>query len=212
MWALVTDGTIQQIYQRPKSLVIGKVRYPSNMFTKYTDAEKAAIGIYPVEDIGTKGDDRFQYTSQATYTFDSSNNRVTTAYTITDKVLTDTNDVDEDGNAITDYKGNQRVTLGLKSIAKEKAKQQANGLIKRFNWLVERLAYDSSATIPSAVGTYVGDIKTDCAAIEAAIDGASDMAVFKALYEDTRDSDGNVTEVARVNRWSDDYDVKQYVR
>jgi len=212
MWALVTDGTIQQIYQRPKSLVIGKVRYPSNMFTKYTDAEKAAIGIYPVEDTGTKGDDRFQYTSQATYTFDSSNNRVTTAYTITDKVLTDTNDVDEDGNAITDYKGNQRVTLGLKSIAKEKAKQQANGLIKRFNWLVERLAYDSSATIPSAVGTYVGDIKTDCAAIEAAIDGASDMAVFKALYEDTRDSDGNVTEVARINRWSDDYDVKEYVR
>ena len=51
------------------------------MFTKYTDAEKAAIGIYPVEDTGTKGDDRFEYTSQATYTFDSSNNRVTTSYT-----------------------------------------------------------------------------------------------------------------------------------
>ena len=212
MWALVTDGTIQQIYQRPKSLVIGEVRYPSNMFTKYTDAEKAAIGIYPVEDTGTKGDNRFQYTSQATYTFDSSNNRVTTAYTITDKVLTDTNDVDEDGNAITDYKGNQTVTLGLKSIAKEKAKQQANSLIKPFNWLVERLAYDSSKTIPSAVGTYVGDIKTDCAAIEAAIDGASNMTAFKALYQDTIDSDGNVTEVARINRWSDDYDVKEYVR
>ena len=212
MWALITDGTIQQIYQRPKSLVIGEVRYPSNMFTKYTDAEKAAIGIYPVVDTGTKGDDRFQYTSQATYTFDASNNRVTTAYTITDKVLTDTNDVDEDGNAITDYKGNQTVTLGLKSIAKEKAKQQANSFIKQFNWLVERSIYDSSKTIPSAVGTYVGNIKADCATIEAVIDAASDMAAFKALYEDTRDSDGNVTEVARVNRWSDDYDVKQYVR
>ena len=212
MWALVTDGTIQQIYQRPKSLVIGEVRYPSNMFTKYTDAEKAAIGIYPVEDSGTKGDNRFQYTSQATYSFSASDKKVTTSYTITDKSLVDVNDVDSDGNAVTDYKGNQTVTLGLKSIAKEKAKQQANSLIKRFNWLVERLAYDSSATIPSAVGTYVGDIKTDCAAIEAAIDGASDIAAFKALYEDTRDSDGNVTEVARVNRWSDDYDVKEYVR
>jgi len=212
MWALVTDGTIQQIYQRPKSLVIGEVRYPSNMFTKYTDAEKAAIGIYPVEDSGTKGDNRFQYTSQATYSFSASDKKVTTSYTITDKSLVDVNDVDSDGNAVTDYKGNQTVTLGLKSIAKEKAKQQANSLIKRFNWLVERLAYDSSATIPSAVGTYVGDIKTDCAAIEAAIDAASDMAAFKALYEDTRDSDGNVTEVARVNRWSDDYDVKEYVR
>ena len=212
MWALIKDNKIEQIYQRPKSLVIGEVRYPSNMFTKYTDAEKAAIGIYPVEDSGTKGDDRFEYTSQATYSFSASDKKVTTSYTITAKSLVDVNDVDEDGNAVLDYKGNQRVTLGLKSIAKNQAKATANSLIKRFNWLVERLAYDSSATIPSAVGTYVGDIKTDCAAIEAAIDGASDMAAFKALYEDTRDSDGNVTEVARINRWSDDYDVKQYVR
>jgi len=212
MWALIKDNKIEQIYQRPKSLVIGEVRYPSNMFTKYTDAEKAAIGIYPVEDSGTKGDDRFEYTSQATYSFSASDKKVTTSYTITAKSLVDVNDVDSDGNAVLDYKGNQRVTLGLKSIAKNQAKETANSLIKRFNWLVERLAYDSSATIPSAVGTYVGDIKTDCAAIEAAIDGASDMAAFKALYEDTRDSDGNVTEVARINRWSDDYDVKQYVR
>ena len=212
MWALIKDNKIEQIYQRPKSLVIGEVRYPSNMFTKYTDEEKAAIGIYPVEDSGTKGDDRFEYTSQATYSFSASDKKVTTSYTITAKSLVDINDVDKDGNAIKDYKGNQTVTLGLKSIAKEKAKRQANSYIKQFNWLVERLAYDSSKTIPSAVGTYVGDIKTDCAAIEAAIDGASDMAAFKALYEDTRDSDGNVTEVARINRWSDDYDVKQYVR
>ena len=212
MWALIKDNKIEQIYQRPKSLVIGEVRYPSNMFTKYTDAEKAAIGIYPVEDSGTKGNDRFENTSQATYSFNASDKKVTTSYTITAKSLVDVNDVDEDGNAVLDYKGNQRVTLGLKSIAKNQAKETANSLIKRFNWLVERLAYDSSATIPSAVGTYVGDIKTDCAAIEAAIDGASDMAAFKALYEDTRDSDGNVTEVARINRWSDDYDVKQYVR
>ena len=212
MWALIKDNKIEQIYQRPKSLVIGEVRYPSNMFTKYTDAEKAAIGIYPVEDSGTKGDNRFEYTSQATYSFSASDKKVTASYTITAKSLVDVNNVDSDGNAITDYKGNQTVTLGLKSIAKNQAKETANYLIKRFNWLVERLAYDSSKTIPSVVGTYVGDIKTDCAAIEAAIDAASDMAAFKALYEDTRDSDGNVTEVARVNRWSDDYDVKEYVR
>lgn len=212
MWALIKDNKIEQIYQRPKSLVIGEVRYPSNMFTKYTDEEKAAIGIYPVEDSGTKGDDRFEYTSQATYSFSASDKKVTTSYTITAKSLVDVNDVDEDGNAVTDYKGNQTVTLGLKSIAKEKAKQQANNLISRFNWLVERLAYDSSKTIPSAVGTYVGDIKTDCAAIEAAIDAASDMTAFKTLYENTYNSDGTINVVARINRWSDDYDVKQYVR
>ena len=212
MWALIKDNKIEQIYQRPKSLVIGEVRYPSNMFTKYTDAEKAAIGIYPVEDTGTKGNDKFEYTSQATYTWSASDKKVTTSYIITDKSLVDTEVKDESGNNILDEKGNKTYNYGLKTQAKEKAKQQANSFIKQFNWLVERSIYDSSKTIPSAVGTYVGDIKTDCAAIEAAIDGASDMAAFKALYEDTRDSDGNVTEVARVNRWSDDYDVKEYVR
>ena len=212
MWALIKDNKIEQIYQRPKSLVIGEVRYPSNMFTKYTDAEKAAIGIYPVEDSGTKGDDRFEYTSQATYSFSASDKKVTTSYTITEKSLIDIEQKDESGNNILDEKGNKTYIYGLKTQAKEKAKQQANSFIKQFNWLVERSIYDSSKTIPSAVGTYVGDIKTDCAAIEAAIDGASDMAAFKALYEDTRDSDGNVTEVNRINRWSDDYDVKTYLR
>ena len=212
MWALIKDNKIEQIYQRPKSLVIGEVRYPSNMFTKYTDAEKAAIGIYPVEDTGTKGNDKFEYTSQATYTWSASDKKVTTSYIITDKSLVDTEVKDESGNNILDEKGNKTYNYGLKTQAKEKAKQQANSFIKQFNWLVERSIYDSSKTIPSAVGTYVGDIKTDCAAIEAAIDGASDMAAFKALYEDTRDSDGNVTEVARINKWSDDYDVREYVR
>jgi hypothetical protein len=212
MWALIKDNKIEQIYQRPKSLVIGEVRYPSNMFTKYTDAEKAAIGIYPVEDTGTKGNDRFEYTSQATYSFSASDKKVTTSYTITAKSLVDVNDVDEDGNAVLDYKGNQTVTLGLKSIAKEQAKATANGFIKQFNWLVERSIYDSSKTIPNAVGTYVGDIKTDCATIEAAIDGASDMAAFKKLYDWEYNEDGSVKTIAPIHKWSDDYDVKQYVR
>ena len=206
MWAQVIDGKIEQIYQRPKSLVIGEVRYPSNMFTKYTDAEKEAIGIYPVVDTGTAGDDRFQSTSQATYTFDATNKRVTTSYTITDLKLDDTTTTEKD------EKGNAIVILGLKSEAKNLAKKQANGYISRFNWLVERSIYDSSKTIPDAVKTYVTAIKTDCAEIETAIDNASDMAAFKALYTDELNSDGTIKTINRINRWSDDYDVQQYIR
>jgi len=212
MWALIKDNKIEQIYQRPKSLVIGEVRYPSNMFTKYTDAEKAAIGIYPVEDSGTKGNDRFEYTSQATYTWSASDKKVTTSYTITEKSLIDVEQKDESGNNILDEKGNKTYNYGLKTQAKEKAKKQANDYIKQFNWLVERSIYDSSKTIPSAVGTYVGDIKTDCAAIEAAIDAASDMAAFKKLYDWEYNEDGSVKTIAPIHNWSDDYDVKQYVR
>jgi len=217
MWAYIKDNKLEQLYQRPKSIMLNNVRYPSNMFTKYTDNEKAAIGIYPVEDSGTKGDDKFEYTSQATYTWSASNKKVTTSYTITAKSLVDVENKDDSGNNILDYKGNKTYTYGLKTQAKEKAKQQANGYISRFNWLVERLAYDSSKTIPSVVTTYVAAIRTDCAEIETAIDNASDMTAFKALYQDiyNYDSDGEIESVktiARINRWSDDYDVKTYIR
>jgi len=212
MWALIKDNKIEQIYQRPKSLVIGEVRYPSNMFTKYTDAEKATIGIYPVEDSGTKGNDKFEYTSGPTYTWSASDKKVTTSYTITEKSLVDVEAKDESGNNILDEKGNKTYNYGLKTQAKEKAKKQANDYIKQFNWLVERSIYDSSKTIPSAVGTYVGDIKTDCAAIEAAIDAASDMAAFKKLYDWEYNEDGSVKTIAPIHKWSDNYDVKQYVR
>ena len=212
MWVYIKDNKIEQIYQRPKSLVLGEVRYPSNMFTKYTDAEKAAIGIYPVEDNGTKGDDRFENTSQATYTWSASDKKVTTSYTIVEKSLVDVEAKDESGNNILDEKGNKTYIYGLKTLAKTKAKKQANDYIKQFNWLVERSIYDSSKAIPDIVKTYVAAIKTDCAEIETAIDNASNITAFKALYVDELNSDGTVKTVARVNRWSDDYDVKQYVR
>ena len=212
MWAYIKDNKIEQIYQRPKSLVIGEVRYPSNMFTKYTDAEKAAIGIYPVEDSGTKGNDRFEYTSQATYTWSASDKKVTTSYTITEKSLVDVEAKDESGNNILDEKDNKTYIYGLKTIAKNKAKQQANSFIKQFNWLVERSIYDSSKAIPDAVKTYVAAIKTDCANIETAIDNASDMTAFKKLYDWEYNEDGSVKTIAPIDNWSDDYDVQQYVR
>ena len=38
------------------------------------------------------------------------------------------------------------------------------------------------------------------------------MAAFKALHNDTYDDDGNITAVATVNNWPDDYDVQTYER
>jgi len=211
MWAYVTDNTIQEIIRFPKGMVINDVRHPRTIFKAWSWDELNAVGIYTVE-AGTVGDDRFEYTSQAAYTFDASNKKVTTTYTKTDKALADSNAVDEDGNPILDDHDNQVVNLGLKSIAKNKCKTQANGLIKRFNWLVERYTYDNSKTIPSAVSTYVTNVRNSCTTICNAIDNSADMAAFKALHNDTYDSDGNITAVATVDNWPDDYDVQTYER
>ena len=216
MWAYIKDNKIEEIIRFPKTMVIDDVTHSRRIFTSWSWIELNNIGIYTVE-AGTQGDDRFQITSQPTYTFSSSGKKVTTAYTTTDKALDDVEAKDESGNNILDEKGNKTYSYGLKTQAKEKAKQQANSLISRFNWLVERSIYDSSKSIPDAVKTYVAAIRTDCGEIETAINNASDMAAFKALYQDiyNYDSDGEIVSVktvARVNRWTDDYDVKSYTR
>ena len=212
MWAYVTDNTIQEIIRFPKSMVINNVRHPRAIFTAWTWTELNAVGIYTVE-AGTKGDDRFEITSQPTYAFDSTNKKVTTTYTKTDKALDDANAKNEDGSDMKNpVTGEQVVNYGLKTLAKEQAKRTAHALIKRFGWLVQRVTMDSSKTIPSAVTTYCAAIRTDCANICTAIDNAANMAAFKALYQDTYNSDGAVDVVARVNRWTDDTNIKTYER
>ena len=211
MWAYIKDNKIEEIIARPRDMVIDNIRHPRRIFSAWTWDELNAIGIYTVEP-ATQGDSRFETTSQPTYTFDSSNKKVTTKYTTTDKALDDSEAKDDDGKNILDDDGNKIINYGLKTLAKNKCKSQANDLIVRFNWLVERSIYDSSKAIPDAVKTYVAAIRTDCTDIETAITNASDMTAFKALYTDELNSDGSIKTVNRINRWTSDSTVKDYIR
>ena len=211
MWAYIKDNKIEEIIVRPKDMVIDDVRHSRRIFTAWTWNELNAIGIYTVEP-GTKGDDRFEITSSPTYTYSSSNKKVTTAYTTTDRALDDSEAKDSDGKNILDINGNKLINYGLKTLAKNQCKITANNYIARFNWLVERSVYDSSKAIPDAVKTYVAAIRTDCGEIETAITNASDMTAFKALYTDEFNSDGTVKTINRINRWTSDSTVIAYIR
>jgi len=211
MWAYIKDNKIEEIIARPKDMVIDDIRHSRRIFTAWTWDELNAIGIYTVEP-GTQGDDKFQITSDPTYTYSASGKKVTTAYTTSDRALDDANAKDGSGNDLKDAEGNQVIDYGLKTLAKNQCKITANEFIARFNWLVERSVYDSSKAIPDAVKTYVAAIRTDCAEIETAITNASDMAGFKTLYTDELNSDGTIKTVARVNRWTSDSTVTAYIR
>ena len=111
------------------------------------------------------------------------------------------NVVDDDGNAVNDpITGQQMVTLGLKSVWVTQTKRTAADKLAVHDWYVTRNAEKSTA-IPSSVTTYRDAVRTKCAEIETALNGASDLAAFMALFEDTRDSDDNVTAVAKINDW-----------
>ena len=212
MWAKITDEKIEEVIAYPKTIIVDNVKHPASIFTSWSWTELNSIGIVEVEDTATRGDARFEATSSPTYTYKASEKKVVTSYKVTELSLADYDLVDSDGNAIKDPDGNKINVEGLKTIAKREANGKANSFISRLRWLTERVTMDSSKTIPTVVTKYCAAIRTDADDIVKAIDGASDMNAFKALYENKVDSDGKITEIARVNRWTDDSTVKDYIR
>ena len=167
-------------------------QYPK-VWMRYSDSEKAAIGITWEDPPASEApfDNRFYWGRQ-------------TDGTLIPKSLTDVNEVDSDGNPVNDpITGQQMVTLGLKSVWVAQTKRTANNKLAVHDWYVTRKA-EKSPAIPSSVTTYRDAVRTKCGEIETALNGASDLAAFMALFEDTRDSDDNVTAVAKINDWPDE--------
>ena len=148
----------------------GDIHYPANWLRLSTADEKTALGITEVADSPTY-DSRFYWGDG------------------TAKTLTDTNEVDENGDPLLDENGDQVVTLGVKSVLKAQEKATAGGLLAKYDWYVVRKAEKSTA-IPTAITTYRDGVRTACDTREKEIDACSDTAALVTLYGATYDSDG----------------------
>ena len=68
MFALVQDGNIVQMPKGNKGITIGDNQYPASIYTLWTDAERLAIGIYPVRiDTTNKKDEAWYINTNITY-------------------------------------------------------------------------------------------------------------------------------------------------
>ena len=217
MWAKLNDAedTIEELIQHPKTMVIGGITHPRQMF-KWTTAELKAVGIVPVTTSGTSLNSAYYIEKNEAFAIAGDKNSVvqTIGEKAADRKLADEDAKDEDGNQLLHDDGSKVINYGLKTNAKNKATTQANGLLQEFDWLIQRKV-TADTTIPSDVVTYMAAIRTDHKAICDAIDGASDMDAYIALHTDTYktvDGEQVIDVVARVNRWTNDKDVKQYRR
>ena len=164
----------------------------SKVWLRYSDSQKATFKIVWEDPPANEApfDNRFYWGRQ-------------TDGTLIPRSLTDVNEVDEDGNALKDADGNQVVTPGLKTTWISQTKRMANDKLAVHDWYVTRKAEKSTA-IPSSVTTYRNAVRTKCGEIETALNGASDLAEFMALFEDERNSDGTVKTIAKINDWPDE--------
>ncbi len=110
-----------------------------------------------------------------------------------------------------DEKGNQVVTPGLRTIAKEKADATAHDMLSKFSWLVER-KITADVAIPSEVTTFMASVRTAHKSIHDSIDACNSISKFVAIHTDEYNADGSLKTIAKVNDWPDDYDIKSYYR
>tara|TARA_Y100001938_G_scaffold148214_1_gene231310 strand:- start:1976 stop:2527 length:552 start_codon:yes stop_codon:yes gene_type:complete len=170
-----------------KNLTVGKswtdkngFKHPYNWSTAWTDQNKKDWGVTWTDDVDTSFDNRFYWSKGV------------------ERKLADEDATDAKGNKVKDENGNQIINYGLKTQWIKKTKQRANDLLSKSDWEVTRKAEKGTA-IASATTTFRDKVRTACNTIETAIQNASNMTQFKALFDTPVDKDGNVTGNAPIH-------------
>ena len=195
MYALVESGTITKYFNNSKGFMLGDVQYSSDIFMKWSIAEKEAIGIHEVVyDNSNKKDEKWFINTNQTFAF--ANGVVTASYgTATAKSHADslwTQQDSDDGNLPSEKSVGDVRGEGLKTTLIRTLKQKVAGILNDTDWYITRNSEKSTA-IPSSISTHRDAVRTKQAAMEAQITGAADTAALETLYTFTEQEDGSVT-------------------
>ena len=199
MHALVQDGSIIKYFDGYRGVTIGDIQYPKNIFTVWTDAEKAAIGIYEVIQNNAKKKDEEYYTNtNQTFTYDADAGTVTATFgDATAKAHADTTwtqDQIDAGEAPAGADTDTVAVEGLKTKKIRTVKVQAAGILAQTDWYIVRKA-DADTNVPSAITTFRAAVRTKCAAMETAITNASNTPAIETLYAYVNTADEGDPEV-----------------
>jgi len=165
------------------------VTHPASWQT-YSAAQKAALGI--TEIVQQPAPDSRLYTWS--YNADGTVNS-------TPKALDDINEVDENGDPLLDEKGQQVVTLGVKSVLIAEVKSQQGSLLAGTDWAIVRKA-DTGIEVPAAIQQWRNEIRLAAAAMEDQITQAATTDDIAALFlQYTSNSDGSVTKTGVLFDW-----------
>jgi len=179
MYALVTDGSITKHLSGNRGITIGDIQYPRDIFSKWTEAERNAIGIFEVIQNNAKKKDEEYYTNtNQTFTYDADAGTVTATYgDATARAHADANATDAEGNDLDPVV----VIPGLKTKKIRNIKSQAANILQNTDWYIVRKA-DAGTAVPSAITTYRAAVRSKAAAMETLITNASNTPAIETLY------------------------------
>ena len=179
-FALVESGSVTKLLNGNQGIKIGDYNYPTDIYTKWTEAERNNIGIYTIENDDTNFKNQKWYINTAvSYSFGSG--KVTASYgSATARAHADTlfTQADEDNGLGTKDDVKQK---GLKSVLIQQIKDQAKSILDETDWYITRKAEKSTA-IPSSITTHRDAVRTKQASMITAITNASDTPALETLY------------------------------
>jgi len=182
MWALVEDGSITKIINKPRGMIIDDIQYSRNIFSLWSKSEREAKGIYEIvwNDAKKKDEEYYTNTNQ-TFTYDADAGTVTATYgDATARAHADTLFTEDDEDDGLGTEGEVKVE-GLKTKKIRTIKLQAAGILAETDWYIVRKA-DANTAVPSAITNHRAAVRTKCAAMETLVTNASNTAAIETLY------------------------------
>ena len=186
MYALITDGSIAKYLTGNRGITIGDIQYPGDIFSKWTEAQRNAIGIFEViQNNAKKKDEAYYINTNQTFTYDADAGTVTATFgDATAKAHADTTwtQADSDNGLLPSDKSVGDVKVeGLKTKLIRIVKSQTAGILQDTDWYIVRKA-DAGTAVPSAVTNHRAAVRTKCAEMETAITNASNTPAIETLY------------------------------
>ena len=182
MYALITDGSIAKYLSGNRGIQVGDIKYARDIFSKWTEAERNAIGIFEViQNNAKKKDEAYYINTNQTFTYDADAGTVTATYgDATAKAHADTLFTSDDEDNGLGTEGEVKVE-GLKTTLIRTVKAQAAGILQDTDWYIVRKA-DADTDVPSAITTFRAAVRTKGAAMETLITNASNTPAIETLY------------------------------
>ena len=194
MFAIVESGSITSMPSGNKGVEIDSVKHSSDIFTsKWTEAERNAIGVYTVEiDNTNKKDSEYYINTNITYAFGSG--KVTGTYgTATAREIADTKwtqaQIDDPslvGQAPEGADTNTVRLEGLKTLKKRELDNQCKSILAPSDWMASK-AFEEGGDVESGWKTWRASVRTKCNSMQTQIDNAADTAALQTLFTYTGD-------------------------
>ena len=171
MWALIVDGSINQVFKAPTAFKHPKtgIQYPRNWLTLATAQEKKDVGFIEITFSGSHKDDKYYINSESSAVYDASAGTVTITKSST-----------------------ARNVAELQASFKESITQKAWTSIGETDWYVTRKS-ETSTAIPAKITAFRTATRLVANSHKTAIDNCTNVNELKALYEYTEQEDGTIT-------------------